>query len=695
MTYPQVSHRRPRPRAAYPPPRASRRSRSGCSPTGRTTTPSAPRRAARRRRGRRQRVRLLRRPALRQRPAALRPPAHRLRQGPHPALPDHARPPGRAPVRLGHPRAAGRARGDAPARHQDHRRDPRDGHRGVQRRVPRVGAASTPTSGASTSPARPAGSTSTTTTRPSTSTTWSRSCGPSSSCTTRAWSTRASASCPTAGTTRPRCPNHELRMDDDVYQQRQDPAVTVGLRLETGELALVWTTTPWTLPGQPGDHGRLRHRLRRRRVRRHGHDRAVRHRRGPARRRTPASSRTTTASRSTRPGGRAAHRPRPARAVRYTPPFAYYLGHRARAPSWSRPTSSTTEDGTGLVHSAGAFGEEDKVVTDREGIELVMPVGPDGTLHLPGHRLRGPAGLRRQPRDHRAPPGDDPGAGRHRSGHARHGAAAPRVLRALLPALLALPRAADLHGGVVAGSSRSPRSATACWSSTSRSPGCPSTSRTASSASGWRTPATGRSSRNRFWGSPIPVWKSDDPAYPRIDVYGSLAELERDFGVELTDLHRPFIDELTRPNPDDPTGRSTMRRVEDVLDVLVRLRLDELRPGALPVRERRRGSSTTSRATSSSSTSARPAAGSTRCTCSRRRCSTGRPSRPASATASCSAATGRRCRKSLRNYPDVREVFDRDGADAMRWFLMSVADPARRQPRRHRAGRSARACARC
>jgi isoleucyl-tRNA synthetase len=42
--------------------------------------------------------------------------------------------------------------------------------------------------------------------------------------------------------------NHELRMDDDVYKMRQDPAVTVGLRLSTGELALVWTTTPWTLP---------------------------------------------------------------------------------------------------------------------------------------------------------------------------------------------------------------------------------------------------------------------------------------------------------------------------------------------------------------------------------------------------------------------------------------------------------------
>ncbi|MCX5737252.1 MAG: class I tRNA ligase family protein, partial [Proteobacteria bacterium] len=73
-------------------------------------------------------------------------------------------------------------------------------------------------------------------------------------------------------------------------------------------------------------------------------------------------------------------------------------------------------------------------------------------------------------------------------------------------------------------------------------------------------------SRNRFWGSPIPVWRSDDPRFPRIDVYGSLDELERDFGVRPTDLHRPHIDDLTRPNPDDPSGNSTMRRVTDVLD---------------------------------------------------------------------------------------------------------------------------------
>ncbi|MDG1436413.1 MAG: isoleucine--tRNA ligase [Rickettsiaceae bacterium] len=73
-------------------------------------------------------------------------------------------------------------------------------------------------------------------------------------------------------------------------------------------------------------------------------------------------------------------------------------------------------------------------------------------------------------------------------------------------------------------------------------------------------------SRNRFWGTPIPIWRSDDPAYPRMDVYGSIEELEKDFGVKVDDLHKPYIDDLTRPNPDDPTGKSVMRRVSDVFD---------------------------------------------------------------------------------------------------------------------------------
>ena len=49
--------------------------------------------------------------------------------------------------------------------------------------------------------------------------------------------------------------SHELRMDDDVYQSRQDPAITVGFRIagdrrptRRARYLLVWTTTPWTLP---------------------------------------------------------------------------------------------------------------------------------------------------------------------------------------------------------------------------------------------------------------------------------------------------------------------------------------------------------------------------------------------------------------------------------------------------------------
>ena len=58
----------------------------------------------------------------------------------------------------------------------------------------------------------------------------------------------------------------------------------------------------------------------------------------------------------------------------------------------------------------------------------------------------------------------------------------------------------------------------------------------------------------------------------------------------------------------------------------------------------------------------------------------------ASATASCSATTAQKMSKSLRNYPDVSEVFDRDGSDAMRWFLLASPGAARRQPDRDGGG---------
>lgn len=67
-------------------------------------------------------------------------------------------------------------------------------------------------------------------------------------------------------------------------------------------------------------------------------------------------------------------------------------------------------------------------------------------------------------------------------------------------------------------------------------------------------------SRNRYWGNPIPVWKCDKTGKPVC--VGSLDELEKLSGVRPTDLHKHFVDEITWPSP----WGGTMRRVPEVLD---------------------------------------------------------------------------------------------------------------------------------
>jgi isoleucyl-tRNA synthetase len=177
-------------------------------------------------------------------------------------------------------------------------------------------------------------------------------------------------------------------------------------------------------------------------------------------------------------------------------------------------------------------------------------------------------------------------------------------------------------------------------------------------------------SRNRFWGAPIPVWRSDDPRYPRVDVYGSVAELERDFGVKVSDLHRPYIDDLVRPNPDDPTGKSMMRRTSDVLDCW-------FESGSMPFAQvhypmeneawfeehfpadfiveyisQTRGWFYTMHVLSTALFD-RP------------------PFLNCIAHGVILGDDGRKMSKHLGNYPDPEMVFSRWGADAMRWFLIS------------------------
>ncbi|MEO6944631.1 MAG: isoleucine--tRNA ligase [Lacisediminihabitans sp.] len=469
--------------------------------------------------------------------------------------------------------------------------------------------------------------------------------------------------------------NHELRMDDDVYKMRQDQTVTVTFPLVGdaaealglgGVRALAWTTTPWTLPtnlalavgprieyavvpsgplgttGGSVHDGDASYLLATDTIAAHAKDLGY-----------PSADDALQAVTKTFLGAEL-------NGVRYQRLWDYY----ADTDLWGTENAwqillaeyVETGEGTGIVHQAPAYGEEDQIACAAAGIPVVLSVDSGGRF-LP--LIEPVAGL--QVFDANKPLTQQLRAeGRllrvasyeHSYPHCWR-CRNPLIYKAVSSWFIRVPefrdRMSELNQQINWVPDNVKDGQFGKWLANARD---------------WSI------SRNRYWGSPIPVWKSDDPDYPRIDVYGSLDELERDFGVRPADLHRPYIDELTRPNPDDPTGKSTMRRIDDVLDVW-------FDSGSMPFAQVHYPFENQEWFDSHS-----PAdfvveyIGQTRgWFYLLHALSTALFDRPAFTNVISHGivlgSDGQKMSKSLRNYPDVSEVFNRDGADAMRWFLMS------------------------
>jgi isoleucyl-tRNA synthetase len=481
--------------------------------------------------------------------------------------------------------------------------------------------------------------------------------------------------------------NHELRMDDDVYKMRQDQTVTVTFPIIAGDNvlsaeldgvnAIAWTTTPWTLPTNMAL--------------------AV----GPEVRYAvvPAGPNGTLLDQETAGEGRfllaedlvgsyakdlgyddadaaraavtSVHTGKELEGLRYTPLWDYYADAEkwGTANAWRIVVADyvTTTDGTGIVHQAPAYGEDDQKVCEANGIPVILSVDEGGKF-LPMFG-EGPlseiAGL--QVFDANKPITRELKSEGRLLRQASYEHSYPHCWRCRNPLIYKAvsswfvevtkikDRMIELNQDIN-------------WIPENVKDG--QFGKWLENARDWSI------SRNRYWGSPIPVWVSDDPNYPRTDVYGSLAEMEADFGrLPLNkdgqpDLHRPFIDELTRPNPDDPTGKSTMRRVEDVLDVWFDSGsmpyaqvhyphenadwFEHHNPGDFIVEYigQTRGWFYTLHILATALFD-RPAF------------------RNVISHGIVLGSDGQKMSKSLRNYPDVSEVLDRDGSDAMRWFLMA------------------------
>ncbi len=212
----------------------------------------------------------------------------------------------------------------------------------------------------------------------------------------------------------------------------------------------------------------------------------------------------------------------------------------------------SSEDGTGVVHIAPGFGEDDYKVGKAESVELIQHVGMNGRFV---DKVTDWAGLEVKPKDH--PQSTDIEIIKYLAhqdllwSKLKVTHSYPHCWRCDTPLLnyatgsyfVAVTKIKDQLLNLAEEINWSPdHIKTGRWGNWLKG------------AKDWSI------SRQRFWASVIPIWKCE---CGESKVYGSVAELEKDSGVRVTDLHKHVVDKVTMPCP---TCSKTMKRVPDVID---------------------------------------------------------------------------------------------------------------------------------
>ena len=211
-------------------------------------------------------------------------------------------------------------------------------------------------------------------------------------------------------------------------------------------------------------------------------------------------------------------------------------------------TYVTTEDGTGLVHQSPAFGADDLAVCRSYGLPVVNPIAPDGTF-LKDVPLVGGVFFK------------DADKILVKELKSRG------VLYKHLPYEHPYPHCWRCHTALIYYAQpswyiRTTSIKDALIRENNQTDWHPETIKTGRYGDWLNNNIDWALSRNRYWGTPLPIWRCEDKHEICVD---SLAELGALAGQELSNLdpHRPFVDDITFPCA---TCSKTMNRVPEVID---------------------------------------------------------------------------------------------------------------------------------